>query len=419
MKKPLKGDLRVPGDKSISHRALLFAAMAEGTSVIENLSDCEDVGSTWRCLRELGVPIQRRLTMTTVRGLGWRGLHEPGGPLDCGNSGTTMRLLTGLLSGYDYPVKLIGDESLSRRPMGRVAEPLRRMGATVELSKQGTAPIVVRGMALAGIDYESPVASAQVKSAVLLAGLMATGKTSHTEPSLSRDHTERMLPVFGVTPRREGLKVTVDGTQRLAGVRATIPRDPSAAAFWTVGALLAPESELRLPGLCVNPTRVGFIEVLKRMGGRIRLEGAREEFGEPTADLVVATSPLKATDIVAAEVPSLIDEVPILALAASQAEGISRFRGLCELRVKESDRLSAVAGLLNDLGARAFVEGDDLLIRGPCRLKGGAVRAHGDHRIAMTALIAALIADDEVVPDDLSCIAVSYPDFLDEYKKFA
>lgn len=418
MGKPLKGELRVPGDKSVSHRALIFAAMAEGTSVIENLSDSEDVGSTWRCLRALDVPIQRRITMTTVRGLGWRGLREPGGPLDCGNSGTTMRLLMGLLAGYDFPVKFMGDESLSRRPMGRVAEPLRLLGATVELSKQGTAPVVVRGMALSGIDYSSPVASAQVKSAVLLAGLMATGKTSHSEPSLSRDHTERMLPVFGVKPRREGLKVTVDGTQRLAGARATVPRDPSAAAFWTIAALLSPKSELRLPGICVNPTRAGFLQVLKRMGAKVRLENAGEQFGEPTADLIVSHSPLAATDIPPAEVPSLIDEVPILALAASQAEGTSRFSGVGELRVKESDRLSAVAQLINDLGGRAEVEGDDLLVRGPCRLKGGKVRVHGDHRIAMTALIAGLISQGEVAPDDISCIDISYPDFLNELKRF-
>ena len=409
----LRGEVRPPGDKSISHRALILGAMAEGATLIEGLSKGADVGSTWHCLRELGVQITSAGDRTTVKGRGWRGLAEPMHHLEAGNSGTTMRLLMGVVAGNPVVGIFEGDDSLRRRPMARVAEPLRRMGATIELSPAGTAPVTVRGAALAGIDHVSPVASAQVKSAVLLAGLLATGETSVTEPVLSRDHTERLLPSFGITPRREGLKVTVTGGLRLARAHLRVPGDVSSAAFWLVGALLAPGSEVKVARVGINPTRAGLLEVLKRMGAKISVEKDQSgEFGaEPVADLVVSSAELSAAEIEPFEVPSLIDEIPILALAASQARGTSRFRGLAELRHKESDRLQAVAGLLNRLGGSASVEGDDLIVAGPKPLHGAKLDAGGDHRIAMTAMIAGLCARGPVEVTDARCADISYPSF--------
>ena len=413
---PLSGKIEVPGDKSISHRALILAAMAEGDSVIENLSGGEDVRATWRCLQQLGVVSSSRGGRVTVKGRGWRGLRDPAGMLDAGNAGRTMRLLAAVVAGNPVLAGLTGGDSLRGRPMGRVAAPLRAMGADVTLGKGDCAPMTVRGGALKGIDFKSPVASAQVKSAVLLAGLLASGRTSVTEPALSRDHTERLLPLFGVEPRRTGLTVSVPGGYKLAKVSLTVPGDPSSAAFWVVGALLAPGSELAVAGVGLNPTRIGFIDVLRRMGGRIDLAPEPGQ-GEPWGRITARFSPLHGVDVEAHEIPALIDEVPILALAATQAEGPSRFRGLAELRHKESDRLAAVVELLTALGGEARAEGDDLLVRGPGPLRGARVLSHGDHRIAMTALIAGLISQGEVIVDDTECVKISYPGFLDHWRR--
>ncbi len=410
MSRPLRGEVRVPGDKSISHRALLFSAMARGRSVIENLSDGEDVRSTWRCLSDLGVGVISAAGRVSVEGPGWRGLRQPKGELDCGNSGTTMRMLMGVLAGNAVEARLTGDQSLRRRPMERVAEPLRRMGAAIETTS-GTAPLRVRGAALSGIDYVSPVASAQVKSAVLLAGLLATGTTSVTEPALSRDHTERLLPLFGVVPRREGLKVTVAGGAPMDGARVVVPGDPSSAAFWAVAAAIVPESRLTIRGVGLNPTRTGFLDVLKAMGAAVRVTPAEGCGEEPVGDVTVEAAPLKAAVVEAREAPRLIDEAPILALAASQAEGESRFRGLSELRHKESDRLSGIARLLTALGGDAEVSGDDLIVRGRAALRGAQVDAQSDHRIAMTAMVAGLIAASPVRVTDADCARISYPGF--------
>ncbi len=417
MARSLKGELRLPGDKSISHRALILGAMAEGQTVIENLADGLDVRSTWRCLQALGTGITSMPGYVMVKGLGWRGLKSPKRDLEAGNSGTTMRLMMGVLAGNAVLATIDGDESLRRRPMARVADPLRRMGATIDLAALGTAPLRVRGAALAGIDYVSPVASAQVKSAVLLAGLLASGATSVSEPTLSRDHTERLLPLFGVTPQREGFKVTVRGGLRLAGTRVPVPGDISSAAFWIVAATLLPASELRILEVGVNPTRTGALDALRRMGASIGVQPKPAFGGEPVADLLIKHSRLSAVNIAPSEVPGLIDEIPILALAASQAEGVSRFCGLSELRHKESDRLSNTAEVLNALGAEAQVEGDDLIVRGPKRLRPASVKASGDHRLAMTAFIAGLIADGPVSVTDADCVKISYPSFSDDLKR--
>lgn len=416
--RPLTGELRVPGDKSISHRALIFSAMAEGQSLIENLSDAEDVRSTWHCLMQLGVGISSRGGRTTVKGRGWRGLKDPGCALEAGNSGTTIRLLMGLIAGNPVLAALTGDDSLRRRPMERVAEPLRRMGATITLSEGGRAPLTVRGGALSGIEYRSPVASAQVKSAVLLAGLLASGRTTVVEPAPSRDHTERLLPLFGIDVERCEGAVSVAGGLKMARAQLSVPGDISSAAFWIVAALLSPGSELVARGVGLNPSRTGILRVLERMGARIEASAAPGDSGEPVGDIAARSGPLRACVVEPAEVPGLIDEVPILALAATQAEGESRFKGLSELRHKESDRLFGIAALLNALGGQARVEGDDLVIMGPSRLRGARVQSLGDHRLAMTALVAGLIADGEIQVDDAACVKISYPGFIDQWRHF-
>lgn len=414
----LTGELRVPGDKSVSHRALIFGAMASGLSIAQGLSDAEDVRSTWHCLQGLGVKIFSKGDCVYVEGAGWRGLQEPKKELDAGNSGTTIRLLMGVIAGNPIWATLSGDDSLRKRPMERVAAPLRQMGATIDLAKGGRAPVRVRGAALGGIDYVSPVASAQVKSAVLLAGVLAVGKTSFTEPALSRDHTERLLPLYGAKLERRGLTVTVEGALNLGKANVRVPGDASSAAFWTVAALLVPGSELKIRGVGLNPTRTGFLAVLQRMGASLSLSrSAKSTEGEPIGDINVSHSPLKSVVVEAVEVPSLIDEIPILALAATQAEGESRFKGLSELRHKESDRLAGIAALLTALGAEARAEGDDLVVVGPRRLRGGTVAVMKDHRLAMTAKIAGFISDGEVKPDDLACIKISYPTFMDQWRR--
>ncbi len=413
----LRGELRIPGDKSISHRALIFAAMAEGESQLENLADGDDVRSTWSCLRKLGVPIRSTPGQVYVGGLGWRGLREPKRDLDAGNSGTTMRLLMGLIAGQDMWANITGDDSLKRRPMERVAAPLRRMGATIELTGKGTAPVAVRGATLRGIDYVSPVASAQVKSAVLIAGLLALGDTSVTEPQLSRDHTERLLPCFGGPVTRRGLKVTVRGGLHLGRARVEIPGDASSAAFWAVGAAISPGSCVRLKQVGLNPTRTRFLEALAAMGAKVKLELDKGQAYEPVGDVVVEASSLSAVDVAAEDAPRLIDEVPALAVAASQAKGTSRFRGLSELRHKESDRLAGIAEMLNALGGRARVEGDELVVEGGRALAGGRVATRSDHRIAMAAKIAELVCAKPVALDDDECVAISYRTFFDHLRR--
>lgn len=423
-RRPLVGELRVPGDKSVSHRALIFGALAQGTTLIRGLSDGEDVGSTRKCLERLGVhvedggelvktPVGEHWSEVRVHGAGASGLKACRATLDCGNSGTTIRLLMGVLAGQKFASRLSGDASLRKRPMKRVAEPLSRMGAKLELADGEHAPVKIAGGDLKGIPYESPVASAQLKSAVLLAGLFASGETSVVEPSVSRDHTERMLRHFGVKVGAEGRRVWVHGGASLKAVPVRVPGDVSSAAFWLVAACLLPDSRLRVAGVCTNPTRSGVLDALSRMGAKLDILQAEVGPGEePVADITASASQLSATETTPAEFPALVDEAPILAVAATQARGTTRIRGASELRVKESDRLEGTVRMLRAFGAEARVEGDDLVVPGPQALKGGEVDPKLDHRIAMAAAVAALIAEGPCRVLDPECAQISYPGFF-------
>lgn len=411
----LRGEIKMPGDKSVSHRALIFGALADGTTEAVGLAPGADVRSTRAMLTALGAEIVGNGANTRVKGRGLGGLIASKSVLDAGNSGTTMRLMAGVLSGHPFTSRLSGDESLNRRPMERVAAPLRSLGAIIDLTPSGTAPMTVRGGNLQGAEVRLTVPSAQVKSAVLLAGLYAKGETTVIEPAATRDHTEKMLALFGVTVRRDGLSSTVAGGSRLKGTRIDVPGDPSSAAFWAVAAALAPGSELSIAGIMANPTRTGYLKVLERMGADIRRNQSVERAGEPCEDLIVRFRKLRGTDIAASEVPGLVDEVPILALAAACAEGPSRFRGLDELRHKESDRLAGISQLLNRFGAKTHVIGDDLIIEGGAALAGTEMNSLGDHRLAMTGFVAGFIANGETIVKDAGCAEISYPSFYEDF----
>ncbi|MBX3470814.1 MAG: 3-phosphoshikimate 1-carboxyvinyltransferase [Planctomycetes bacterium] len=412
---PLVGEVRPPGDKSISHRALLLGAVAHGTTVARGLLDAADVRSTAACLRALGVDLRWTGGEAVVTG---GDLRRPEGPLDCGNSGTTMRLLTGLLAGRPLVATLVGDASLLRRPMRRVADPLRRMGATVDLSPDGTAPVHVRGGALTGIDFEAPLASAQVKSAVLLAGLSARGTTRVREPSRSRDHTERLLRAMGVRLEEADGWLVLPGGQRPRARELDVPADPSSAAFLLAAGLLVPGSRVAARGVTVNPTRVGLVEALAAMRAEVACEPEGDDV-EPTATLRVTppAGDLQAATLAGGLVVRAIDEVPVLALLAAFACGTTAIRDAAELRHKESDRLALVAAGLRLLGVDVTEHPDGLDVVGdPDRvLRGGVTLATGgDHRLAMTFGVAALRADGPVTLDDGACVAVSYPGFWED-----
>jgi 3-phosphoshikimate 1-carboxyvinyltransferase len=410
----VRGDIAVPGDKSISHRALLLAAIADGESEIDGFGASKDTLSTAAAVRALGADVSVEGERVRVGGIGLRGLREPAGPLDCGNAGTLMRLLPGILAGQEGRFELTGDESLSGRPMERVAEPLRAMGARVETT-DGHAPLVVEGGALAPVRWELPMASAQVKSCVLLAGLYASdGPTAAVEPFASRDHTERMLEAAGVRMRRKAREAAVWPAERLRPLSLEIPGDFSSAAPFLLAATLLAGSELRLHGVGTNPTRTGFLAVLGRMGARIAVFNRRTAGGEPVADLEVHSAELTATEVGEEEVPALLDELPLFALAAAMAHGDSVVRGAAELRVKESDRLETVKDALRPLGVRIEIRHDGLRVRGvPSRPKGGGVvDVAGDHRIAMLGAIAGLVSREGVDLRGAESAAVSFPDFF-------
>ena len=410
----VRGDLAVPGDKSISHRALLVAAIADGESDIDGFGASKDTLSTVAAMQALGADVSVEGERVRVAGVGLRGLREPAAPLDCGNAGTLMRLLPGILAGQEGRFELTGDESLSGRPMERVAEPLRSMGARVETT-DGHAPLLVEGGALASVRWELPVASAQVKSCVLLAGLYAgDGPTTTVEPFASRDHTERMLEAAGVRMRRKAREAAVWPVERLRPLSLEIPGDFSSAAPFVLAATLLAGSELRLHGVGTNPTRTGFVAVLERMGARIAVFNRRKAGGEPVADLEVHSAELTATEIAPEEVPALLDELPLFALAAALARGESVVRGAAELRVKESDRLETVKDALRPLGVRIEIRHDGLRVRGvPSRPKGGGVvDAAGDHRIAMLGAVAGLVSREGVDLRGAESAAVSFPDFF-------
>jgi 3-phosphoshikimate 1-carboxyvinyltransferase len=409
--RPLRGRLRMPGDKGISHRALLFAAMADGRSRASGLAGGDDVFRTRRALGQLGVSITTAGSGVTVAGRGVEGLTEAGGVIDCGNSGTSLRLLTGLLSGRPFLSVLTGDGSLVERPMARVVEPLRSMGAHVDGRAGGSrAPIVVRGGGLVGAHHTLAVASAQVKTALVLAGLQASGTTEVTEPSGSRDHTERMLGALGAPITRldeRAVRVSAGAPQPF---ELEVPGDPSSAAFWVVAATITPGSDVTIEGVGMNPSRIAFVDVLCRMGADIELATTGEQLGEPVGELHVTAAPLAATTIEGAEIPWVIDEIPALAVAAAFADGVTEIRDAAELRVKESDRIATVGELLVALGAGVESSDDGLVIRGG-GLRAAELDSHGDHRIAMAAAVAAnAIAGDSLIRN-WRAVASSYPEF--------
>jgi 3-phosphoshikimate 1-carboxyvinyltransferase len=402
----LEGRVTLPGDKSISHRALIFNAVADGEAAVHGLSESADVASTASCLRALGVEVEDH----RVIGTGLRGLRAPSAPLDCGNSGTTMRLLAGLLAGQPYASTLVGDASLSARPMERLAQPLRLMGARAE-----TGPLRVGGgKGLVAIEYASPVSSAQVKTALLLAGLYAEGTTRITEPAPSRDHTERMLRSMGAEIQyRPGTASVVGPAERLRPLSLTVPGDMSAAAFWLVAGGLSRHAHVRLPGVGLNPSRTALLDVLGRVGISVRVSGLRQAGDEPVADLEVGGGGggARALEVDGAEAALLIDELPVLAVAAAFLPGVSRITGAAELRVKESDRIAAMAEGLAELGGRVKELPDGWEIGGGGGLEGARVSARGDHRIAMALAVAGLLAEGETEIEGAECVAVSYPEF--------
>ena len=405
-RRSLEGSIRVPGDKSISHRALIFGSIADGDSTVRGLSTGADVRSTASVLRALGVEIDD----ATVHGRGMRGLHPPAGPLDCGNSGTTMRLLAGVLATQAFESELTGDESLSRRPMARVVDPLREMGA-----RAAWPPLRVGGeTGLHGIEYFSPVPSAQVKSAILLAGLYADGETAVVEAVRTRDHTELMLGAMGAKVTIDGLRVAVECTERLEPLHVRIPGDFSSAAFWVVAGGLLRGSDVRLLGVGVNPTRTAFADLLVSAGFRMERANARFEGGEPVADLrILPAADPRAVQVDGEMAARMIDELPVLAVAATQLEGTSVIAGAAELRVKESDRLYAMEEGLRAMGADITASEDGWVINGPRFLEGAKVDSAGDHRVAMALAIAGLLADGKTEIEGAECVDISYPDFFD------
>lgn len=410
----LRGDIRVPGDKSISHRSIMLGSLAEGTTHIQGFLEGDDALATLRAFRAMGVQIEGPDEgKVTVHGVGMNGLQPPDAPLDLGNSGTSMRLLSGLLAGQGFEVTLIGDDSLSRRPMKRVTEPLARMGAEINTTPKGTAPLVIRPVdGLRGIEYDMPVASAQVKSCLLLAGLYANGETWVNEPAPTRDHTERMLRGFGYPVFEEGSRRGVRGGGQLRACDIDVPSDISSAAFFLVGASIAEGSDLTLRHVGMNPTRDGVITILRLMGADIEISNEQEVGGEPVADLRVRSARLKGVRIPEEQVPLAIDEFPALFVAAACAEGETVLTGAEELRVKESDRIQVMADGLQVLGVQADPTPDGIVIQGG-PIAGGQVDSHGDHRIAMAFAMAALRSTGTILIDDCANVNTSFPRFVD------
>ncbi|MFH2069563.1 MAG: 3-phosphoshikimate 1-carboxyvinyltransferase [Candidatus Omnitrophota bacterium] len=453
----LKGEIDLPGDKSISHRALLISSLADGISVIDGLQEGEDCRSTYQALFSLGVEIRKEGSRIRVNGRGPAGFREAHQVIDCGNSGTTMRLLSGIAAGLPFTTRLTGDESLRNRPMRRVIEPLRQMGAKISVREVDFPPLAIIGGSLAGISYRTPMASAQVKSCLLLAGLLAEGNTTIIEPAMSRDHTERMLAYFGAvlkintTPKYSatllgspvgarfiepagaingaptkissphrgedegegGNAISILGGQRLSGRSLKIPGDFSAAAFFLAAAAIVPKSKISIRGVGLNPTRIAFLDILKKMGARISIQNQREENGEPIGDITAkGGGELKGITVSGSLIPNLIDEIPILAVVALFAKGLTEVKDAGELRVKESDRIKAIVTELRKMGAGIEEREDGFLISGPQRLKGAGVNSHFDHRIAMSLAVAGLAVEGETAINNPECIAISFPDFV-------
>jgi 3-phosphoshikimate 1-carboxyvinyltransferase len=419
----LRGTIAVPGDKSISHRAAMLNALADGDAVVHNFLAGEDCLSTLGVLRALGVDAalvrDGGASTLRIRGAGIEGLREPAAVLDCGNSGTTMRLMSGILAGQPFLSVLAGDASLCARPMARVADPLREMGARIDGRDGGRfAPLSIRGGALHGIRYRLPVASAQVKSAVLLAGLFAEGETIVEEPDPTRDHTARMLAAMGADIGREGPAVRLRPGARLAPRSMRVPNDISAAAFWMIAAAVHPDAEVHLTGVGLNPTRTGVLDVLRAMGADIGIEEERQVAGEPVADIVVRSSQLRATEIAGDLVPRAIDEIPALAVAAAFASGTTEVRDAAELRVKESDRVATVAAQLASVGVGIRERPDGFSIDGG-GIPGGEAESCGDHRLAMALGVAGLVSSKGILVGDADAVAISYPEFWSDLERLS
>lgn len=410
----IAGDIRVPGDKSISHRAIMLGSIAEGSTEVSGFLQGEDALATLNTFRSMGVEIDGPVEgKVSIHGVGMRGLTAPQQALDMGNSGTTIRLLAGLLAGQDFELTMIGDASLSKRPMRRVTDPLALMGAKISTAEGGTPPLTIHANnQLKGIDYKLPMASAQVKSCVLLAGLYAEGETVVTEPAPTRDHTERMLKAFGYDVKVAGNKVSLQGGGKLTATQIDVPADISSAAFFMVAAAIMPGSDLLLRHVGINPTRTGIIDILRLMGCDIRLESEREVGGEPVADIRVRGNKLKGIHIPEHLVPLAIDEFPVLFIAAACAEGETVLTGAEELRVKESDRIQVMADGLHTLGIDAKPTEDGMIIQGGT-LGGGEVESHLDHRIAMAFAVASLRAESEIIIHGSEIVATSFPNFVE------
>lgn len=414
------GDISVPGDKSISHRAVMMAAISRGRTIVEGFLNGQDCLSTINCFRRMGIRIEQQGHRVEIQGKGLRGLREPNSVLDAGNSGTTTRLLSGILAGQNFVSILTGDKSLRQRPMTRVTEPLKYMGAAIDGRQSGQlAPLVIRGGSLHGINWETPVASAQIKSAILLAGLYADGKTTVREPFISRDHTERMLPGFGIEVEREGTAVTVRPGV-LEGQHIIIPGDISSAAFFMVAAAARPGSHLIIRNVGLNPTRTGIIDVLHRMGADIEVENLRNFGGEEAGDIVVRGTLLNGTEINSEIVPRLIDEIPVIAVAAALADGVTRIRGASELKVKESNRLAAIAAEMRKMDINITELPDGLEVHGPNKIRGAAIDSYHDHRIAMAMAVCGLFAaEGKTTIADSGCIDISFPKFSELLQQIA
>lgn len=419
----LKGTLTVPGDKSISHRAIMFGSLAEGTTTIHGFLKGADCLSTIDCFRKMGISIEEKEDTIYVHGKGLHGLHKPEETLDVGNSGTTTRLISGILAGQNFDTVLSGDASLNSRPMGRIMKPLSMMGADItSIHDTGCAPLSIKGRSLNAIHYDSPVASAQVKSCVLLAGLYANGKTSVTEPALSRDHTERMLRSFGANIVSDKNTCTITPPETLHGQHIEVPGDISSAAFFIVAALITPNSEITINNVGINDTRAGILKVCQDMGADITLLNAREEGGEPVADLLVKTSSLRGTIVKGDIIPALIDELPVIALMACFAKGQTIIKDAHELRVKESDRIAIMTENLGAMGADIIDTNDGFIINSRSdntipTLHGASINCSMDHRIAMTFAVAGLNADGETIITDSDCVDVSYPGFFTQLEQ--
>ena len=414
----IRGEVTVPGDKSISHRAVMFGAISDGKTEIQNFLEGADCLSTISCFRSMGIEIEKKQNQILVHGKGLRGLTAPSGILDCGNSGTTTRLISGILSPQPFTSTLTGDDSIKKRPMNRLIEPLTMMGADIKsLNGNGCAPLQICGRPLHGIHYHSKVASAQVKSAILLAGLYAEGETRVTEPKLSRNHTELMLKRFGADVRTEGTTAVIRPAGHLTGTNILVPGDISSAVYFVAAALILPNSEVLIKNVGINPTRAGLLTVCKNMGAQISLVNESHEGSEPTADLLVHSSNLKGTVIEGDLIPAMIDELPTVALMACFAEGTTVIRDAAELKVKESNRIAIMVENLSAMGADIVETEDGMIIHGGKPLHGAVIDSHKDHRIAMTFAVAALAAGGETEILDADCVSISYPRFYDELNR--